>query len=257
MVAADAALAAAESASAAVRRALLPELLDLRAESLAATGRPGEAIDSWTAAAALALGGRSTPRPAGSAGWPRPSGRPVASEAREAYVDRAADACRSTAPELEHLAVQALRARIRSRLAARGRRRGRRAAGRAVATDRLARGRGRVQAGAGGAAPGRSRARRRRAAVGRSTSASGSAQHGQRRPARASPRPTATPRRADRADRTAPDRASSRPPTSVSCQAAEAANAPIAKTSAAPARAASRLSRCPTTIAAKVAMSPG
>ena len=117
LVAADAALAAVDAASAAARRALLPELLDLRAESLAAVGRSGEAIDSWSAAAALALGGRSTAearryRRLAETEWS--TGR---AELAKAYVDRAADALPGSPPELEHLAVQALRARIRSRLA--------------------------------------------------------------------------------------------------------------------------------------------
>ena len=117
VVASDAALAATESASEAVAGTVLPELLDLRAESLAATGRPGEALDSWTAAAAHALGGRSTSaarriRRLAETEWATGRG-----EVAKAYADRAAAALPLTVPGPEHLAVQAVRARIRSRLA--------------------------------------------------------------------------------------------------------------------------------------------
>ena len=60
VVAADDALVAAESASERLRPAVTAQLLDLRAESLAATGRPLEAIESWNAAAATVLTGPST-----------------------------------------------------------------------------------------------------------------------------------------------------------------------------------------------------
>ena len=117
VVASDAALVATESASEAVARTVLPEVLDLRAESLAATGRPGEALDSWTAAAAHALGGRSTSaarrlRRLAETEWATGRG-----EVAKAYADRAAAALPLTVPGPEHLAVQAVRARIRSRLA--------------------------------------------------------------------------------------------------------------------------------------------
>jgi hypothetical protein len=117
VVASDAALLATESASEAVAKAVLPELLDLRAESLAATGRPSEAIDSWTAAAALAPGDRSTSaarrlRRLAETEWATGRG-----EVAKAYADRAAAALPNAPPGPEQLAVQALRARIRSRLA--------------------------------------------------------------------------------------------------------------------------------------------
>ncbi|GAA3616826.1 AAA family ATPase [Microlunatus ginsengisoli] len=117
VVTADAALAAVEAASEPVRRALLPQLLDLRAESLAATGRPLEAMDSWIASAALAMEGPSTTsarryRRLAEAAWS--AGR---REEAGAHVERAAAALPASPPELEHLAVTALRARIRSQLA--------------------------------------------------------------------------------------------------------------------------------------------
>jgi hypothetical protein len=117
VLAAEAALVATASASEAVAKAVQPELLDLRAEVLAATGHPGEAIDSWRAAAELALGGRSPAaarrlRRLAETEWATGRG-----EVAGVYADRAAAALPVTPPGPEHLAVQALRARIRSRLA--------------------------------------------------------------------------------------------------------------------------------------------
>jgi tetratricopeptide (TPR) repeat protein len=116
VVAVDAALLAADSVHDGWATAVTVELLDLRAEVLAASGRPHEAIESWTAAAELALLGRSTAsarrfRKLAETAWA--TGQ---TDEAWAHLNRAAAALPAT-PQLEHLAVEVLRARIRSQLA--------------------------------------------------------------------------------------------------------------------------------------------